>query len=91
MFPWIKPSALRRAGRYGGTPHNLRPGESLSNANEEKKQARRVGNALVQRIWRLVSLENKNQGAPVTAAAKNALVTPTASFRSSRTTMQDLG
>jgi hypothetical protein len=93
MFPWIKQQCFEKgrevwreaAAKYYG------PGESLANANEEKKQARRVGNALVQRIWRLVREEEaKNKGA-ATAAAKNALVTLDRVLQVYNDHYQDLG
>ena len=75
MFPWIKQQCFEK-GREVWRTHAARYDLPASNANEEKKQARRVGNALVQRIWRLVALEKaKNQAEPATEVAKNALVT----------------
>ena len=69
MFPWIKQQCFEK-GR-----HLVREHLGVSDQNEEKKQARRVGNALVQRIWRLVHAEKVKNAEPVTAAARNALAT----------------
>jgi len=67
MFPWVKEQCFAK-GRQ------LVRDLGYSDTNEEKKQARRVGNALVHRIWRLVHAACKDE-APRTEAAKNALVT----------------
>lgn len=78
MFPWIKAQCFEKGRQIwrDWAVERYPSNAPLANANEEKKQARRVGNALVQRIWRLVALEKaKNQSAPATEAAKNALVT----------------
>jgi Protein of unknown function (DUF2786) len=70
MFPWIKQQCFEKGRQL------VRLNYGYSDPNEEKKQARRVGNALVQRIHRLVAAERqKNQQAPATPGAKNALTT----------------
>jgi hypothetical protein len=83
MFPWIKQQCFekgrqiwRDAVREQCLELGLTPPTKFNtkeDANQEKKQARRVGNALVQRIWKLVR-EQEGQD-PSTAAGKNALIT----------------
>lgn len=66
MFPWIKEQVNakgRELYKAGGAP-------------DAAKGARLVGNALVQRIWKLIREQEKAEGGPKTVAvAKNALVT----------------
>ncbi len=64
MFPWVKSQCLA-AGRALSKDY-----PELSSS----QHARRVGNALVQRIYRLAA-QNKAEGPKTEAAAKNALVT----------------
>jgi hypothetical protein len=71
IFPWIKQQCFEKGRQI------VRDTFGFPDANEEKKQARRVGNALVQRIWSLVWAERRRNEAegPKTDVAKNALVT----------------
>lgn len=73
MFPWIKGQCFEKGREVWREATIKHYGYAVADANNEKKQARRVGNALVQRIWRLVR-ENEAR-TPVTEAGKNALVT----------------
>lgn len=86
MFPWIKQQCFEKGRQL------VRDAYGYSDSNEEKKQARRVGNALVQRIWRLVAIEKaKNQSTPATDVAKNALVTVDRVLQVYNDHYQDLG
>lgn len=69
MFPWIKQQCFEKGRKL------VRDTYGFNDSNEEKKQARRVGNALVQRIWRLVALEKQKNQVANTDVARNALVT----------------
>jgi hypothetical protein len=89
MFPWIKQQCFeagRKVWREATIKHY---GYEVPDANNEKKQARRVGNALVQRIWKLVRANEARP--PVTEAAKNALITVDRVLQVYNEHYQDLG
>lgn len=73
MFPWIKGQCFEKGREVWREVTVRHYGYAVPDANEEKKQARRVGNALVQRIWRLV--RQNEARTPMTEAGKNALIT----------------
>lgn len=77
MFPWVKAQCFEAGRKIAKEQATARDalGLPMTEHCDPKKQARRVGNALSQRIWRLVHADRAKAATSVTAAGKNALVT----------------
>jgi hypothetical protein len=75
MFPWVKEQCFAKGRQLFRDRMASLNMPTVKDANEERKQARRVGNALVHRIWGMVRAEQAKNEGPKTEAAKNALVT----------------